>query len=89
MQVSIINMEDATVIKKHGKLASFFCGGNSTCCTHIWKHYNLYSQKCEEQGIEENKCCVLPKIAWAREKMASGKGMIQMQLDTMLTVDKS
>ena len=77
------------MIKKHGKLAGFFRGGNSTCHTHIRKHYNLYSQKCEEQGIEENKCCVPPNIARAREKTAGGKGMIQMQLDTMLTVDKS
>jgi hypothetical protein len=77
------------VIKKHGKLAGFFRGGNSTCRTHIRKHYNLYSQKCEEQGIEENERCVPPEIARAREKTAGGKGMIQMQLDTMLTVDKS
>ena len=68
--------KDATVIKKQGKLASFFHRVNSICHTHIWKHYNFNSQKCKEKMIKENKCYILPEIARAREKAAAGKGMV-------------
>lgn len=77
------------MIKKQGKLAGFFRGANSTCRTHIRKHYEFYSQKCEEKKIKENKRCIPLEIARVREKAAAGKGMVQTQLDTMLTVDKS
>ncbi|PIL25949.1 hypothetical protein GSI_11703 [Ganoderma sinense ZZ0214-1] len=85
--------DDPKVIKSKGKSeAGWYKGGNSSDCRHIASaHYELYSQKCKELGLEEQKEAV-PKDIWAaweaKNEAAEGKKGAQTMLDTVVKMVK-
>ncbi len=74
--------------KAKGSRAGWYRGGNSTLRQHIASaHYDAYSARCKEEGIEENWRAVPKKIRQARAAAAAaaeGKKGGQKSLDTML-----
>jgi hypothetical protein len=58
---------------------SFFTGSNSTCRQHIRQHYEFYSQKCKEKGIEESERCVPIPVLQARKEAAKRQGQVMVQ----------
>lgn len=69
-----------------GRRASWYTGGNSSCCCHIASmHYPLYVKRCKEAGIRETEQ-VTPKKIWAarlakeKEKMKKAENGAPLQL---------
>jgi DNA-binding LacI/PurR family transcriptional regulator len=73
---------DVAFVKKKGKRKIFHIGGNSSCRTHIRKHYQLYKQRCKEGNIPENHHA-LPRQLWKELEDAkrNPKAMQQGKLD--------
>ncbi|KIK80682.1 hypothetical protein PAXRUDRAFT_121219, partial [Paxillus rubicundulus Ve08.2h10] len=53
-------------ILKHGKQKAFHVGSNSSCCQHIWGHYNLYTTHCADAGLREHHHAVPCEIKSVR-----------------------
>ncbi|KAH9012212.1 hypothetical protein EDB83DRAFT_2209326, partial [Lactarius deliciosus] len=51
------------LIKKHGKVKAFFASGNSSCCHHIWPHYNPYKEQCKKAKVPKHQW-VIPRAIW-------------------------
>ena len=67
--------------KLKGLRKAFFCGSNTTCRQHIRQHYDVYQQRCREQGIAESHRAVPPHILKEREAVKKPKK--QVKLDGM------
>ncbi|KAH9000751.1 hypothetical protein EDB83DRAFT_2324577 [Lactarius deliciosus] len=67
------------------KRKAFHMGSNSSCCVHIWQHYELYKQRCKDKNIPENHYAV-PQVIWKelQELRANPKVMRQGKLDGAL-----
>ncbi len=80
--------ESQRIKKAKGSRAGWYKGGNSTLRQHIASaHYDTYSARCKEEGIEENWRAVPKKVRQARAAAAAaaeGKKDGQRSLDTML-----
>src|SRR5258708_955657 len=61
---------------------AFHIGGNSSCRTHIRKHYELYKQQCKDGNIPENHHA-LPQPLWKelQEAKKNPKAAQQGKLD--------
>ena len=69
---------DESFIKAQGKHKAFHKGGNSSCCTHIRQHYQLYVQKCEEANVPVHHWAI-PRDIWRvmeDEKEAEKRGQL-------------
>ena len=56
-------------------------GSNTTCRGHIRSHhYEFYSKKCKEKGIEEAERCIPAEILCARRDSRKSKTLIQSKL---------
>ncbi len=65
---TVHHRESSRVKKNKGVCAGWYRGHNSTCRSHIASaHYQVYSERCKEAGIEENHRCVPKAILRARE----------------------
>ena len=71
---------------KGGKRSAFFTGGNSTCQAHIRCHYNVYKERCKENGIPENHHAI-PRDLLKQMEEEKSKGKKQTKIDNIL--DKS
>jgi hypothetical protein len=72
--------KDPKLIRTKSLHKAFLIGGNSTCRYHIRQHYEYYSKRCKEEGIEERERCVPPEILKAR-KSTSKVTMVQSKLN--------
>ncbi len=77
-------------VKKNRKQKVFHTGSNSSCRAHMWKHYELYKQRCKDGNIPENHH-VLPRDLWKelQEAKKNPKAMQQWKLDGMFKVIKA
>ncbi|KAF7770801.1 hypothetical protein Agabi119p4_6775 [Agaricus bisporus var. burnettii] len=63
---------------------SFHVGSNSSCRQHIRQHYDYYSAKCKEEGLEESEHCVPRHVLGARknsDEKKKGSALVQGKLD--------
>ena len=66
---------------------AFHIGGNSSCCAHIWQHYELYKKRCKDGNIPENHH-TMPRVLW-KELQEKKKGMHQGKLSVVFETVKS
>ena len=71
---------------KDRKRSAFFTSGNSTCRAHIHCHYNVYKERCKENGIPKNHHAISRDLLKQIEEEKS-KGKKQTKIDNIL--DKS
>lgn len=62
-----VSRKDPALSRTKDLKKAFLSGGNSTCRAHIRRHYEFYSQRCKEEGIEESERCVPANILRARK----------------------
>ena len=57
-------------------------GSNTTCRGHIRSHhYEFYSKKCKEKGIEEVERCIPAEVLRARRDSCQSKTLTQSKLN--------
>ena len=64
--------------------AAFFLGGNSTCRTHIRKHYEIYKARCQDGNIPENHRALSQDLYEQMKMDKKATGGAQLTLDTVL-----
>ena len=69
---------------KGGVRAAFFLGGNSTCRTHIRKHYEIYKARCQDGNIPENHRALRRDLYEQMKMDKRAKGGAQLTLDAAL-----
>ena len=77
-------------VTKHGERNAFFIGGNSSCRTHIRRHYKIYKDRCEEAGIPESHHAI-PRPLWKKmeEEKREAPGKRQKKIDGMFVLEPS
>jgi hypothetical protein len=63
--------KDPDIVRSKSFQKAFLTGSNTTCRGHIRQHYEYYSKRCKEAGIEESERCVPPEILRARKSKSS------------------
>lgn len=74
--------KDPDLIRTKSLQKAFLTGSNSTCRGHIRQHYEYYSKRCKEEGIEEAERCIPPEILRARN--SNSKALTQTKLDVLV-----
>ncbi|KAH7903620.1 hypothetical protein BJ138DRAFT_982906, partial [Hygrophoropsis aurantiaca] len=60
-------------IQENGIRKAFHLGGNSSCCQHVWSHYDIYRERCIEKCIWENHHAVPRPLVKQREEAKKAK----------------
>ncbi len=84
----LVGRESKLLKTRKGARAGWYRGDNSTCRMHIARaHYERYSARCKEAGIEENHRCVPDNVKEARRKAnATAEGKKPMGQQTLEAV---